>query len=148
MWPAPDARTRRGAHPGRDERRSDVSLDGRLGLVLDDLHDGLLGSGARRGRLRRRPLGAKASGREAFVTVSARELTLVTTGECHLCERAHLLLADLGVRAREISVESSEANEIAARGIPLSFLPVLTDGERAIAYGRFSEKRLRKELSL
>ena len=25
-------------------------------------------------------------------------------------------------------------------------MPVLTDGERVIAYGRFSEKRLRKEL--
>ncbi len=81
------------------------------------------------------------------MTVSARELTLVTTGDCHFCERAHLLL-DLGVDAREVSVESLEAAALAARGVPLSFLPVLTDGERAIAYGRFSEKRLRKELSL
>ena len=82
------------------------------------------------------------------MTVSARELTLVTTGDCHFCERAHLLLADLGVDVREVSVESSEAAALVARGVPLSFLPVLTDGERAIAYGRFSEKRLRKELSL
>ena len=59
-----------------------------------------------------------------------------------------MLLADLGVDAREVSVESAEAAALAARGVPLSFLPVLTDGERAIAYGRFSEKRLRKELSL
>ena len=82
------------------------------------------------------------------MTVSARELTLVATGDCHFCERAHLLLADLGVHVREVSVESSEAAALVARGVPLSFLPVLTDGERAIAYGRFSEKRLRKELSL
>ena len=74
------------------------------------------------------------------------ELTLVTAIDCHLCERAHDVLAQLGVPAREVLVESVEAGALAARGIPLSFLPVLTDGERVIAYGRFSEKRLRKEL--
>jgi glutaredoxin len=75
------------------------------------------------------------------------ELILVTTGDCHFCERAHAVLATLGVGAREIRVDSSEADGLAARGLPLGFLPVLTDGERVIAYGRFSEKRLRKELS-
>ena len=82
------------------------------------------------------------------MTVSARELILVTTGDCHFCERTHLLLADLDVDVREVSADSFEAAALAALGVPLSFLPVLTDGERAIAYGRFSEKRLRKELSL
>ena len=73
------------------------------------------------------------------------ELILITPSDCHLCERARTVLGTLGVEAREIPVESSEADELAARGIPLAFLPVLTDGERVIAYGRFSEKRLRKE---
>ena len=80
--------------------------------------------------------------------VAAAALTLVTTDDCHFCEHAHQVLASLGVEPHEISVESAEADALAERGIPLAFLPVLTDGERVIAYGRFSEKRLRKELGL
>jgi len=57
------------------------------------------------------------------------------------------VLAALRVDAREISVDSTEAAALAARAIPLSFLPVLTDGRRVLAYGRFSEKRLRRELA-
>ena len=74
-------------------------------------------------------------------------MILVTTEECHLCERAHDVLETIGVEARELSVDSSEAEQLAARGIPLAFLPVLTDGARVIAYGRFSEKQLRRELA-
>ena len=74
-------------------------------------------------------------------------LTLVTQDECHFCERAHEVLEALGVAVREIRVDSAEAQTLAERGIPLAFLPVLTDGEHVIAYGRFSEKRLRKELA-
>ena len=79
-------------------------------------------------------------------TTSVTQLTLVTTDDCHFCERAREVLASLGVAAREISVGSEEAQELSARGIPLAFLPVLTDGVRVVAYGRLSEKRLRKEL--
>ena len=79
---------------------------------------------------------------------STTALTLVMTDGCHFCERAHEVLATLGVAAHEISVDSDEAQALAERGIPLAFLPVLTDGERVVAYGRFSEKRLRKELGL
>ena len=78
---------------------------------------------------------------------SAAVLTLVTQEECHFCEHAHEVLGILGVAVREISVDSAEAQALADRGIPLAFLPVLTDGERVIAYGRFSERRLRKELA-
>lgn len=77
-----------------------------------------------------------------------RELLLVTAEDCHLCARAHEVLDALGVGVREVPVGSQEAEAIAARGIPLSFLPVLTDGERVIAYGRFSERRLGSELGL
>ena len=73
-------------------------------------------------------------------------LQLVTADDCHFCARAHEVLARLGVHATELAVDSPEADALADRGIPLAFLPVLTDGERVIAYGRFSEKRLRKEL--
>jgi hypothetical protein len=76
------------------------------------------------------------------------DLVLVTTGDCHFGERAHAVLDGLGVEARDLAVDSPEADALAARGIPLAFLPVLTDGERVVAYGRFSERRLRRELGL
>ena len=75
-------------------------------------------------------------------------LVYVTTDDCHLCEHGREILDELGVERREISGSSAEAEQLAAAGIPLGFLPVLTDGEHVIAYGRFSEKRLRKELGL
>ena len=75
------------------------------------------------------------------------DLILVTTDDCHFCDRAHALLGSLGVGFRELSVASTEARALAERGIPLAFLPVLTDGQRVLAYGRFSEKRLRRELN-
>ena len=82
------------------------------------------------------------------MTVGTREFTLVTQDDCHFCERAHELLDALGVATREVAVDSAEAEALAASGIPLAFLPVLTDGERVIAYGRFSAKRLKRELEL
>ena len=75
------------------------------------------------------------------------ELVLITTRNCHFCERARAVLATVGISARELSVDSGAAQRLAAQGIVLSFLPVLTDGERVVAYGRFSERRLRKELA-
>ena len=80
--------------------------------------------------------------------VASRQLLLVTKDDCHFCQQAHDVLLALGVGAREIDVSSDDAAALATAGIPLSFLPVLTDGERVLAYGRFSEKRLRKELAL
>ena len=75
-------------------------------------------------------------------------LLYVTTEDCHFCEHGRAVLDQLGVERREVSVDSSAAERLAGAGIPLSFLPVLTDGGRVIAYGRFSEKRLRRELEL
>lgn len=75
-------------------------------------------------------------------------LVYVTTEDCHFCEHGRGVLDSLGVERREIPAGSTEAERLAERGIALSFLPVLTDGERVIAYGRFSEKRLRKGLGL
>lgn len=70
------------------------------------------------------------------------ELILVTTDDCHFCEHARAVLDAVGLTARELPVDSPEAGSLAARGLPLAFLPVLTDGERVIAYGRFSARRL------
>ena len=75
-------------------------------------------------------------------------LVYVTTEDCHFCEHGRRVLDALGVARTEIAADSAEAEALAERGIPLSFLPVLTDGSRVVAYGRFSEKRLRKELAL
>ena len=60
------------------------------------------------------------------------DLILVTTDDCHFCDRAHALLGALGVGFRELSLASTEACALAERGIPLAFLPVLTDGERVL----------------
>jgi hypothetical protein len=76
------------------------------------------------------------------------ELVYITAPDCHFCEHGRDVLAALGVEAREISVASAEADKLAARGVPLAFLPVLWDGEQVVAYGRFSENRLRKEFDL
>jgi hypothetical protein len=76
------------------------------------------------------------------------ELVYVTGADCHLCDHGRGVLGALGLEAREVDAESAEAAELAQRGIPLSFLPVLTDGERLLAYGRLSEKRLRRDLGL
>ena len=75
-------------------------------------------------------------------------LTYVTTEDCHFCAHGRKVLDELGIERREIAVDSTGADQLAAAGIPLGFLPVLTDGRRVIAYGRFSEKRLRKELAV
>ncbi len=72
----------------------------------------------------------------------------VTGADCHLCAHGREVLARLELPVREIDVESDEAAALAEAGVPLSFLPVLLDEDRVLAYGRLSEKRLRKELGL
>ena len=79
--------------------------------------------------------------------MAQRELILVTSASCHFCERAHEVLAELGIAVREIDVSTDEAQRLAEAGVPLAFLPVLWDGERVVAYGRFSDKRLRREVA-
>jgi len=82
------------------------------------------------------------------VSTTTDTLILVTGRDCHLCEHGRQVLAELDVRAREIDVDGDEAASLAARGVALAFLPVLTDGVRVLGYGRLSERRLRKELAL
>jgi glutaredoxin len=73
-------------------------------------------------------------------------LVLVTGRGCHLCARAREVLGALGVTAREVDVQSAEAETLARRGISMMFLPVLTDGARVLAYGRFSPRALSRRL--
>ncbi len=71
---------------------------------------------------------------------------LITSHGCHLCDHARKVLGRLGFQAREVDVASDEAAALAARGVPLVLLPVLWDGEKVLAYGRLSERRLAKDL--
>ena len=73
-------------------------------------------------------------------------LVYVTAEDCHFCAHGRAVLDELGVERQEIGADTEQAERLAEHGIPLSFLPVLTDGRRVIAYGRLSEKRLRTEL--
>ena len=82
------------------------------------------------------------------MAVAAADFVLVTSEGCHLCEHARTTLASLGLEARELSVDSEEARDLAALGVPLAFLPVLLEGTCVVAYGRLSERRLRKDLGL
>jgi len=75
------------------------------------------------------------------------ELVLVTGRDCHLCEHGRGVLAELGIEAREVDAESDEAAALAATGVPLACLPVLWDGAHVVAYGRFSARRLRRDLA-
>ena len=75
------------------------------------------------------------------------QLLLVTAPECHLCVHARAVLEELRLEAREVDVASAEAQQLAARGIPLAFLPALWDGERILGYGRLSARALRRKLA-
>jgi glutaredoxin len=79
--------------------------------------------------------------------MKSRELVLITGTSCHLCDHARDVLAQLGLSARELDIASDEAEELARSGAPLAFLPVLLDGGRVLAYGRLSERALRKRLA-
>jgi hypothetical protein len=77
-----------------------------------------------------------------------RDLVLVTGRDCHLCTHARDVLATLHLEWRELDVGGVEAEALARSGVPLAFLPVLVRDGRAVAYGRLSERRLRRDLEL
>jgi glutaredoxin len=85
--------------------------------------------------------------RRSWASMEDRELVLITGRDCDLCDRAHGVLAELGLSVRELDVASEEAEGLARSGVPLAFLPVLCDGERVLAYGRLSERALRRRLA-
>ena len=75
-----------------------------------------------------------------------RPFVLVVSEECTLCDRARSLLGRLGIPFREVDLADDEAADLARRGVPVVFFPVLVDGERVVAYGDISEAELRREL--
>ena len=71
-------------------------------------------------------------------------LILLTATDCHLCEHAKHVLAELGLDWHEVHGDSEEGQRLAAGAPP--FRPVLYDSDgKLVAYGRLSLKRLRKE---
>ena len=78
-----------------------------------------------------------------------REATLLTRGDCNLCEQAKSVLARVGetheLNVREISLETEEGKQLGLEaGAP--FPPVLFLDGKPFSYGRLSERRLRKAL--
>ena len=78
--------------------------------------------------------------------MTARPLVLVVSDDCRLCDRARALLERLGIAFREVDLADDEAGELARRGVPVVFFPVLVDDERVVAYGDISEAELRRAL--
>ena len=76
------------------------------------------------------------------------EYLLITAHDCHLCDHARAVLAAISLPVSEYDVTSATADALAARGVPLTMLPVLVRGDRVLAYGRFSERRLRRDFGL
>ena len=73
-------------------------------------------------------------------------LTLLTQADCAWCDRAKKLLADIDVEVTEVSLDTDQGRELAARH-RLLFAPGLLHDDRLIAHGRISERALRRELS-
>lgn len=75
---------------------------------------------------------------------------LLTATDCHLCTRGREVLGTLATEGlltwREVDADSNLGRRLAAASPPLR--PVLFDDQRrVIAYGRLSERRLRRHLA-
>ena len=74
-------------------------------------------------------------------------LVLLTASDCHMCEHAKQVLEELGVNWREVKADSEEGRRLDATAPPMR--PVLFTAEgKVLAYGRLSQRRLRKQLNL
>lgn len=77
-------------------------------------------------------------------------VTLLTQSDCHLCEHAKAVLDRVGhdypLTVTEIDLRSDTGQQVAADAGVLFAPGVLLDGQ-PFAYGRLSERKLRKALS-
>ena len=74
------------------------------------------------------------------------DLVLVVSADCRLCDKARALLTRLGHSFREVDLADEEAADLARRGVPVVFFPVLVEGEHVVAYGDISEAELKVAL--
>ena len=76
-------------------------------------------------------------------------VTLLTQGDCGLCEHAKKVLArisdDQSLEVTEVSLSSAEGQQAAAAAGVVFAPGILLDGA-PFSYGRLSERRLRKAL--
>lgn len=84
------------------------------------------------------------------MTPIAVEVTLLTQPDCGLCQHAKKVLSrlagDFALEVREVDLTTPEGQALAARS-GMAFPPaVLLDGE-PFAFGRLSERRLKRELA-
>ncbi len=77
------------------------------------------------------------------------DITLLTQSDCHLCEHAKQVLARVGhdhpLQVTEIDLRSIEGHQLATDAGVLFAPGVLLNGQ-PFAYGRLSERKLRKTL--
>lgn len=78
-------------------------------------------------------------------------VTLLTKGDCDLCEHAKAVLARISADLPEVVVDTVDLNSDAGRQLAersgMAFPPaVLLDGE-PFSHGRLSERRLRRALA-
>jgi hypothetical protein len=77
------------------------------------------------------------------------EVVILAQPHCHFCEQAEEILGHLGrefdLRVQRVELSSPEGRSLAV-GTGMLFPPgIIVDGE-LVAYGRPSERRLRREL--
>jgi hypothetical protein len=84
------------------------------------------------------------------VEPSAVAVTLLTQADCALCDHAKRVLARVGadhlLQVSEISLTTDQGRQLALRHGVLFAPGVLLDGQ-PFAYGRLSEKKLRRTLA-
>ena len=77
-------------------------------------------------------------------------VTLLTQADCAMCEHAKQVLTRVGadhpLEVREVGLATPEGQELALRHRVLFAPGVLLDGE-SFAYGRLSERKLRRTLA-
>lgn len=83
-------------------------------------------------------------------TAAPREITLLTQADCALCVHAKQVLEKVGadhpLTVTEIDLGSEEGQRLAMQAQVLFAPGILLDG-RPFAYGRLSERRLRRALT-
>ncbi len=81
---------------------------------------------------------------------TAHAVTLLTSSDCQLCRHAKQVLADVGrdhaLDIEEVDLDTERGRTLAAEHGVMFAPGVLLDG-RAFAYGRLSERKLRKALA-
>lgn len=84
------------------------------------------------------------------MSAGGRAVTLLTAADCPMCDHAKQVLGDIGrdhrIAVEEVRLDTERGRRLAAEHGVLFAPGVLLDG-RPFAYGRLSERKLRKALA-